>query len=164
MRHLIDLVTESHRKTYTQDQLAELFTDPERYQKVGVVEARLAIVGETIVTVIDGEIETINAAQDDDVVVKNPGGEEYIIARTKFEKRYDGAPLTHDYQNYLATGTTYAIEWEHGRGQFEASWGETMIINNGDMLCSPTREPDGDLYRIEAMAFAETYEEFPEDD
>ena len=154
MRH-----SEIIRKSYTQDNLSKYFTDPQLYKKVGTVDARLAIPGEMIATVIDGEIETINNAVEDDVVVRNPHGEEYILARTKFEKRYDGPSLSHDYQTFLATGTTYAVEWTHGPGEFKASWGETMIINDHDFLCSVTEEPDGDLYRIEAEAFATTYEE-----
>lgn len=163
MRHYIDLITEGHRKTYTQEELAKYFVEPELYKKVGTVEARYAIPGEWIATVIDGEIETTNTANDGDVVVKNPGGETYIIDASKFERRYEGPTLSHDYQTFLATGTTHAVRWDHAPARFKASWGEMMIIDRGDMLCSPTREPDGDLYRIEAEAFETTYEKVEEE-
>ena len=40
------------------------------YKKVGSVMARLAKVGEEIVTVIDGKIETKNTAKENDLVIK----------------------------------------------------------------------------------------------
>ncbi len=152
-----------NRKTYSQDSLVKYFTDPQHYKKIGTVEARLARKGEMIATVIDGKIETINHAGADDVVVKNPSGEEYILAMPSFTKRYRGPEPSPEYQTFHATGTTYAVEWHHGPATFKASWGEMMIIDDGDYLCSVTEEPEGDLYRIEAGAFAETYREIDDD-
>lgn len=150
---------EDKRTIFSQDELTQYFVSPRLYQKTGEVEARIAKTGEMIATVIDGEIETINYALDGNVVVKNPSGEEYILTRGKFDSRYRGPEPDDEYQTYEATGTTYAVEWTHGPGEFKASWGEMMIINDGDYLCSVTKAPDGDLYRIEAEAFATTYRE-----
>jgi hypothetical protein len=163
MRNLIDLVTESEAPTYTQDELSQYFTSPELYKKTGKVQARRAVPGEMIATVIDGTIETVNTAREDDVVILNPGGEEYILTTEKFEARYTGPTLGYDYASFKATGTTYAVKWTHGDAKFDASWGETMIISNGDMLCSPDETPDGDLYRIERKAFRDTYKKVEPD-
>lgn len=145
------------RMTLTQQQLADNFMAPIKYRKQGTVEARLAYEGETIVTVIDGEIETINHAHEGDIVICAVKNEEYIISRDKFDARYRGAEPTSLYQSYEPCGTTYAVPWYRGPAVFKASWGEDMIINNGDYLCSPTLRPDGDLYRIEADAFLKSY-------
>lgn len=163
MRHFIDILTES-RKTFTQADLAKYFTSPVLYKKYGEVNARLATKDEIIATIIDGKVETINTAGDDDVVIRGSQDEEYILDRTKFLSRYKGPELNGDYLPFRATGTTYAVEWQHGEGRFKASWGEIMIIDDGDWLCSITSTPDGDLYRIAATAFDDTYVEVEEDD
>jgi hypothetical protein len=163
MRNYIDLLN-PRRDTFTQEELADYFVSPRHYKKFGVVDARWAIPGEWVATFLDGgKFETANRAGSDDVVVKNPGGEHYIISADKFRKRYRGDDLDQDYQSYRAVGTTYAVEWTEPPAQFKAAWGEMMIIDHGDMLCSPTRVPDGDLYRIEYNAFAETYKEIEDD-
>ncbi len=148
---------EVYRMTLTQEQLGGSFVNPLKHRKLGLVEARLANEGETIVTTIDGEIETINHANEGDVVIRSVKDEEYIISREKFDARYQGDELTADFQTYASCGVTYAVQWYHGPAIFKASWGEDMIINNGDFLCSPTLVPDGDLYRIEASAFYKSY-------
>ena len=142
---------------YTQTDIASFFHYPKQYRKTGHVACRLAEAGEQIVTILDGEIETTNVAQEGDLVVRGPKGEEYILTESKFSSRYSGPAPTGLFQTYEATGTTFAVQWPHGPTRFTASWGETMIINHGDYLCSPTEVPSGDIYRIEREVFEQTY-------
>jgi hypothetical protein len=155
MRHS-EIVSGARR--FSQEHLAEYFLDPQLYKKVGVTKARLAQQGERIETVVDGKVETTNTANAEDVVLKGPKGEEYIISGDKFRARYAGPSLTDEFQSYHPTGTTYAVEWSNGPARFKASWGEMMIIEDGDFLCSPTEVPQGDLYRVEGEVFDQTYE------
>lgn len=51
----------------------------EVYVKKAVVQAREAVPGETITTILaDGTVETTNTAGENTVIITNPGGEEYI--------------------------------------------------------------------------------------
>jgi hypothetical protein len=62
---------------------------------IGTAIARLATADEKIITILDGEVETINTAAEGDVVITGPKGEKYIINATKFEARYKGSTAFH---------------------------------------------------------------------
>jgi hypothetical protein len=50
-----------------------------------MVEARVATEREEITTtLVDGTVETVNTAEESDVVVTNPGGEKYVLKPEKF--------------------------------------------------------------------------------
>jgi hypothetical protein len=149
----------------SREEITDLFKTgaPQYYIKVGTVEARRAKKGEEIETKVKGETETTNKAGADDVVVKGASNELYIMAREKFLSRYDGPDLTEDFEEYSATGSCYATEWTGEKTQFEAAWGEAMVINPGDYLCSPNLDGLGDdnefdVYRIEKDTFSNTYQ------
>lgn len=40
------------------------------------------------------EIETVNIAKKGDYIVKNPGGEEYVLTPEKFKKNYQATPIS----------------------------------------------------------------------
>lgn len=149
----------------TQDEVVQIFTssDRQRYRKFGTVRARLAQEGERVVTEIDGKVETTNTASAGDVIVTNPGGEEYIIQVDKFTSRYTGPELTSENQEYEAAGEAFSTVWTGPESTFQASWGEQMIIEPGDMLTSLSEDgmPKGKfgVYRIEKNAFAQTYKQ-----
>lgn len=153
-----EFTTYGPRRRLSQDELAEYFLDPELFKKVGTVSIRAAKHGEQVETIIDGKVETTNIATDGDVVVKGPKGEEYIIDKAAFESRYTGPEPTEEYQDYKPTGKTYAVSWDDGPIIFTAKWGEDMILDDGDFLCSPTEVPSGDLYRVEGEVFGQTYQ------
>ncbi len=130
------------------------------YEKVGMFDCRAANDGETIVTVIGGQKETSNKAKAGDVVVKGPEGEEYIISKAKFETRYhtDGKELTSEYQKFKTKGFIQAYKHEGKSFKFIASWGEEMLVNDGDYLASTSlTSPVDEVYRIEKKVFAKTY-------
>lgn len=140
-----------------QETLATYFKNPQKYQKIGTVKARLAVPGKIVATIIDDKQETKNTAKANDMIVTGSSNEQYILSFEKIMKRYKGpSPSTKD-QIYEPTGICYAIQWNNKPAQFDASWGEHMIIEPDDMLCSTSEIPNGDLYRIEKNAFAKTY-------
>lgn len=127
------------------------------YKKFGAVMARLAKVGEKIVTVIDGKVETQNTAKENDVIVKGLKGEEYIIGHEKFKARYAVInPVTDTFTSYEPNGTCIAYEYEGESIVFTAPWNEDMILNKGDFLAT-TDETVPEVYRIERSAFYQTY-------
>lgn len=143
----------------TQDQMAEVWRKlkPKKFKKFGSVRAKIAIRPTKVVTSIKGTVETTNVAEAGDVIVTNPFGEKYVLKKDKFLQRYSGARLTEFDQEFEAKGFCFASVYTGTDLEFVASWGEKMILNTGDYLCSITKEAKGDLYRIEKDAFKETY-------
>lgn len=130
------------------------------YRKQGAVRARPATSGEQITTTLaSGATETVNTAKDGDWVMTNPSGEQYIISKEKFFKRYEesGTPGV-----YGAKGHCRAILNPFGEPvEIMASWGEPQT-GDADCLFADTCDADGgnmggEPYIIEAKAFAETY-------
>lgn len=132
------------------------------YKKSGTFDARKAKVGEHIVTTIDGEDETKKTAKADEVVVKGPKGELYVVSTKKFNERYEVTkPLTDKFQKYKAKGLIRAYEYKGPTFKFMASWDEEMLCKEGDYLACPVLDADEskakEVYRIEKSVFAETY-------
>jgi hypothetical protein len=132
------------------------------YNKFGNVDARPAEEGEKITTILEGEKETDNVAKKGDMIVKSQGKnkEQYIISLKKLKERYKklkGTPDADGFEEYVATGTTFGFRYSGDSFKFEAPWGEDMLVNEGDFLCSPSKYDLSDLYRIEKGAFKETY-------
>lgn len=142
-----------------QEQMFNILTsgNPILYSKFATAQARLGIEGEKIDTIIKGEIETTNTVKEPSAVMKGPLGEEYIISLEKFNKLYEGGQLNKDFNTFKAKGKVYGIEYAGESIEFEASWGEKMILNSGDMLVTPNKDISGDVYRIEKEAFSKTY-------
>jgi hypothetical protein len=134
------------------------------YKKSGTFDARNGKVGERIVTEIDGEEETQKTVGENDVVIKGPKGELYVVSVKKFNERYEvDKELTDEFQPYKATGLIRAYEYAGKPFKFVASWDEEMICNAGDFLASPLSNVDDEeireVYRIEKSVFADTYAE-----
>lgn len=143
-----------------------------RYLKQGTVEARPAISGEKIITITGEQVETKNVAGVNDYVVRNPGGEEYIISGKKLADRYeitnDVANAGKEYSVYTATGQCFGVvvtekiievlgyEATTQTFEFEPSWGGFMVCNLGDMLVSTSMEVES-VYRIGIDEFNQTY-------
>jgi len=154
---------------YTQEDMKNYFLgfvtngDTSIHRKNATVQARKAIEGEEIVTVIDGEEETRNTAKAGDVVVKGVKEEEYILEGENFSSRYEGPDLTDEYQEgFKAVGKVQAYTYPGKPFKFTAAWGESMICNTGDVLCAPYKSDLSidEVYRIEKEAFGESYEPF----
>jgi len=136
------------------------------YQKRGTFLARYAEPDETILTFVAGKLETLAVAKWDDVILMNievgSSVERYLIARDMFLKRYDMTGRTvrtdgHSWMMVTAKGQVNAWQYEGPTLQFEAPWGETMLLEDGDWIASPVGGSPSDIYRIEREAFAGTY-------
>ena len=137
-------------------------------QKTRPVDARPAIPGEVIVTVIAGEgVETRSKpAEAGDYVVRNrcpeTGNEEYLVKAAKFATRYAaaGAAGGDGWAAFAPAGQQmgyFVIPEGEGPYNFTAPWGEPMVAESGDAIL---RNPDDlkDVYRVAAASFACTYD------
>ncbi len=142
-------------------EIQEGLEDAPIYRKQGEVRAEIAKGGEEIVTVLsDGTTETRNVAQPGDAIITNPGGERYIIAGTKFTKRYEAKEGEEGV--YIAKGHCKAITNPWGSPiTMLASWGE-MQNGSSDCMIADTYEPTtgemgGEPYIIGKAEFDSTY-------
>ncbi len=151
-----------------QEHMARLFDlegkDAKLYRKAGRVIARYAEAGETILTIVGGKLETLNTASFGDVVVRNvligSAAEQYVMTGETFAKRYKPWPeaiMRLDGFGWIkaeAIGEVFGFVYTGPALKFEAPWGEEMMLEPTDFL---VRVGAGDIYRIEAAAFAQTY-------
>ncbi len=113
--------------------------------------ARPASAGETLVTEINGVVETTNVLDGTEMVVTGPAGEEYAIACDKFLKLYEeiSGGL------YRTKPETVQAIMVNESLLFEAPWGGDMIAEVGDFIIYRS---DTDAYRVERSVFEDTYE------
>lgn len=129
------------------------------FKKDALVQVRRAVLGEKISTTLThGEVETINTAGSEDIIVTNSSGEEYILPLGQLTERYEA---TDTLGTYRATGYCRAIPNPYGTPiEIMASWG---TVQNGDRSCfiADTCDANGNLtgepYLIEHNVFMETY-------
>ncbi|MEI5677463.1 MULTISPECIES: hypothetical protein [unclassified Mesorhizobium] len=158
----------------TKDQVA-LFATVKGEGKTGIarktkpVDARAAVPGEVVVTIIKGEgVETKSKpAEAGDWVVRNrcpeTGNEEILVKAAKFPTRYGEAqsePDANGYRAFSPKGSDmgyFIVPQEMDEFTFTAPWGEAMVARPGDAI---VQVPDdvSDTYRIAAASFACTYE------
>jgi hypothetical protein len=156
-------------KTLTNSELFDLFTaaTTTHFKKRGRYLMRPAIIGETILTIVVGKLETMITVSEDSVVLRNiligSSAETYVIKRDAFDKRYE----IEEGKNYTIDGVFWNVA--HAKGEidafmytgdpikFVASWGEEMLCEEGDYIARPKGSTPNDIYRIEKQAFAQTY-------
>ena len=139
------------------------------YQKFTTVFAREAIVGEQIVTSINGIQETKNVASKGDFVVRNrtQAQEEYIVKADTFHRRYeDTNEKSGNWSVFQAKGKCKAVQVDEEvlnllgvkeTFYFMASWGEKMRCEKGDILAVPLEQKESKVYRIAKEEFLQTY-------
>jgi len=145
----------------TQEQMITVFLENkqniQKYNKQGSVLARQTVIGEEIVTVLNGVAETKNTAKEGDVLLQGVQGEQYIMSESKFSSRYNvDKKLSNEFQEYKATGSCFAYEYKGVPMEFMAAWNELMIVEPGDYLAAPDSSYN-EVYRIEKEAFSKTY-------
>jgi len=134
--------------------MPQIMSDGKDYAKFTEIKVRKAKPNELIETFTSDGKETQNTAKENDFVVTNLGGsgEEYILPADKLYKRYFNV----EGDIWKAKGECKALEYSGEPMQFEASWGEAMVLKPGDMICSPL--PDlNEVYRIARAEFFSTY-------
>lgn len=152
-----------------------LFEIAEREGRVGVarksklVDARAAVPGEVIVTLILGEGKETQSrpAAAGDMVVRNrceaTSNEEYLVRARTFAERYEGPLGSVDQAGWSAyrprgPEMRYVIvRPEEGEFSFTAPWGEEMVARPSDAIVRNPADPK-DTYRVAAGSFACTYE------
>lgn len=143
------------------DEWTQRLTEAPVYAKKSLVQIRKASPGEVVTTTLaDGTVETSNTAGENDVVITNPGGEQYIIDADKAEKRYE--PTTED-GVYRAKGMARALTNPTGAPiEITAPWGEKQF-GDADCLIATVFDPaqpdvvSSDRYIIGANEFQDTY-------
>ena len=138
-------------------------------RKTKPVDARAAVPGEVIVTMIRGEGKETESppASPGDMVVRNrcpeTGNEEILVSAAKFPQRYDGPvgePGSDGWSTYRPRGVEMrfvVVAENDGTFSFVAPWGETMVARPGDTIVQDLKNPS-DTYRIARAAFTCTYE------
>ncbi len=147
-------------KVYSQEDVAKIYKELETEEKTYVKKEltfnfRIAEKEEKIVTEIDGEKETENTAKEGDYILTGSKKEVYVLSPKKFESRYtvvDGKAKTKPVE-------ILAKEFSGKKIKFKAPWEEDMIIKSSDFLV----KNEGEFYRIEKEAFANTYAEKTEE-
>lgn len=106
-----------------------------------------------VVTYTSDGKETENTANPGDIIMSGPSKENYVIARTKFDKLYQakGGDEVVPEQSPRMVAKYTGPDMVH----FKASWGEDMVLKPGDYL---VKEPDNKgYYRIAAAEYEQTY-------
>lgn len=135
----------------------------DRFYKFAKVLARQGVEGEEIKTIMaNGLEETVNSVKVDaesgqpDWVIKNPGGEEYIITDKNFKKRYEitGEENSEEFSVYSSKRAEITAVQIKENVSFTAPWGSEMNIAAGGYLVvnNPT-----DIYGIQYEEFLQTY-------
>ena len=142
------------------------------YCKTAKIFARIANEAGSLDTVVKGFLETSHTYEKGDFIVRGTEGEEYVVSALDFTLRYDRARperpseqelLDKGFQLYRPTGKIWAYKVTADilgqyfpAGQFVASWGSTMAVEEGDFLVMPF--PTGnELYRIKKAHLESTY-------
>lgn len=155
------------------------------HAKTGIAFLKRATAGETMETIFDGKVETVNTAKDGDWVVRanTTAKERFFLPDAKFQRLYKQTPVPYadhtdaaeleaeGFQAYEPCGRVLALKVDTAllakhlpEGKFLAAWGSEMLVEDGDFLCAPA--PPGEtgppasvneIYRIEKTAFAQTY-------
>jgi len=159
--------------TLSKQEKIDLFAnmDKKEYQKRGEFIKRQADVSpdgipETVLTVLDGKLETIKESKPGDVVLRNiqvgGAGESYTVPEEIYNSRYTntGKAVYVDGKSWHrshATGKVVAAEYVGDPITFEAPWGEQMLCESGDFIACPVGGDPEDVYRIEKKTFEQTY-------
>ena len=140
--------------TYVKN-LLESGKKPDSYIKTAKIKARPAVEGEEIITEMkDHHIETKCRVKNcDSMVITNPNGEQYVVSRADFNKRYDPAGENGVYIPKPLPQKMLIIDEDI---QFIAPWGEVMDIRAGGAL-NITEIGKGYIYGIQPLEFKQTY-------
>lgn len=128
------------------------------FEKFGTVQARHAAVGEAVIISLDRVEDAYYIANDGDMVVTGPKGEEFVVGGAKFKRLYEE---TDKPGTYKARGVVKAVQVPEGSPSFyfRAPWGGQHFLQAGDYLATSQADnfdPDK-CFRIKKSVFAATY-------
>mmetsp|Transcript_135659 Transcript_135659/g.270691 ORF Transcript_135659/g.270691 Transcript_135659/m.270691 type:complete len:185 (-) Transcript_135659:210-764(-) len=155
------------------------------YRKFGRAFLKKGVTGEVLETIFDGKVETTRTLEEGDWIVRadTAAKERYSLPDAKFRRLYEAVPVPFEdhpdaaelkaegFEAFQPCGRCLALvadaallEEHVPGGQFMASWGSPMLVEEGDFLAAPAPpggkgkpESIGEVYRIEKSAFANTY-------
>jgi len=153
----------------SKEEIKRLFDAAEirHFKKKGKFLFRQALIGETILTIVSGKLETMKTVEKESVIIKNieigSSAENYVIDKSVFEKRYTVMDQSYLIDNNkwtlaLAKGEVHAFEHKGDPINFMAPWNEEMLCEDGDYIARPVGGDVNDIYRIEKDTFKQTYE------
>lgn len=121
--------------------------------KTATVKAELVPEGEKVDTIMaDGLVETTNTAgPDGGYKVTAQTGEEYLLQRAEFEKRYDKTDVEGVYAPKPDPRKVMGVDQNVG---FKASWGEDMRIRGGGIFVHNSKD---DIYGIQPNEVKASY-------
>jgi hypothetical protein len=140
-----------------------------RYKKFTLVKAKKAEPGTWIITKTSDGFETKNQAKAGDMLVENQTSslEQYLVKGNAFSKKYEiQHSLEKGWATYKPIGEILAYRVSNPDFEFfgvldilefEAPWGESMIVKPGDYLI--TTPEKNEIYRIAQKEFEETYKQ-----
>jgi hypothetical protein len=138
-------------------------------RKTSLVDARLARLGEIVVTIIKGQGQETRSrpARTGDYVVRNrcpeTGNEEYLVSADKFAERYEATATAagpDGWREFRSTGKTVRfllLQEDDASFSFVAPWGEQMVAVPGDAIVQ-TLGDEQDVYRVARASFDCTYQ------
>lgn len=153
----------------SKENLLTIFEKAEKQQfvKRGKFLAREAGLGETILTIVSGKLETIKRVEVPSVVLRNieigSSAETYVVDKEVFLKRYTETGEFHNvdrltWQVALAKGEIEAFRYIVDETiTIMAPWNEEMLVQKGDWIARPLNGKEDDIYRIEKDTFDQTY-------
>ncbi|WP_297598035.1 hypothetical protein [uncultured Cetobacterium sp.] len=148
-------------QNFLKTQLTDSLKNSTTFEKFKPILAREGVIGEVIKTYTKDGLETTNTVTEASYIVKNTteAKEEYIIPKSKFEKRYKFIKNKNKkWDIFQPIGEIKAVKVKNKDTFFIiAPWGEEMIVKNGDFLVSPLDYSE--IYRIANKEFFETYQE-----
>ena len=102
----------------------------------------------------DGK-ETQNVAEPNDVIMSGPSREKYVVKSQKFPKLYQGQ-IGQTVVPEQSPRTVARVDNLQQPIQFQAPWGEDMVLKAGDYL---VKDGEQGYYRVAKYEFEKTYNE-----
>ena len=117
------------------DEMTQRFAEAPIFTKTAQVHIREATPGEQLTTTLaDGTVETVNTAKEGDMVITNPGGEQYFVSAEKVAARYEP---TDEEGVFKAKGMVRALQNPTGTPiEIMAPWGEPQYGDERAMLAT----------------------------
>lgn len=128
------------------------------FEKYGIIKARHTTPGEAVVITTGLVGEAYYLANEGDMVLTGPKGEESVMSKVKFDRLYEATDVS---GTYKAKGVVKAVQVLPGTPPFyfRTPWGEQHLAKEGDYIAtSKTNNFDPEkCFRIRKSVFETTY-------
>jgi len=128
------------------------------YEKYGIIEARHATPGETVIISIGLVAEAYYLANEGDMVLTGPKGEVSVMSKVKFDRLYEATDVS---GTYKAKGVVKAVQVLPVTPPlyFRTPWGGQHLAKEGDYIAtSKTDNFDPEkCFRIRKSVLETTY-------